>query len=49
MADNRTLDERVEAAAQLIHERAHRLGYGQVCDRCRQTAEAIRKVFECDR
>jgi hypothetical protein len=40
------LAERVEAAAQVLHERRHPLGYGQVCGRCRADARAVLDLLE---
>lgn len=38
----------LEAAAQLLHERRHRLGTGQVCDRCRSLARSVAAVLWSD-
>lgn len=37
--------QRVETAAQLLHERSHRLGMGQVCDKCRELARSVAAVL----
>lgn len=39
------LDDCVETAAQLIHEQRHRMGYAQVCARCRQLAAQILDLY----
>lgn len=41
MSTDPTTTDRIEAAAQVLHERRHPLGYGQVCSRCRADAEAL--------
>jgi hypothetical protein len=37
--------ERVETAAQLIHEHTHRAGSGQVCQQCRDLAARIDRLY----
>lgn len=37
--------ERVETAAQVLHDRRHPLGYGHTCDRCRADARAVAAVL----
>lgn len=37
--------DRIEAAAQLLHERRHRAGSAQVCGRCRADATAVAAAF----
>lgn len=43
-----TSEDRIETAAQLIHEQRHRMGYGQICDRCRQLAGQIARLYDDD-
>lgn len=42
--DTSTAD-RIETAAQVLHSRRHRAGYGQVCTPCRQDAAAVAAVL----
>ena len=37
--------DRVEAAAQVLHSRRHRLGWSSVCGRCRDDAAAVLAVL----
>jgi hypothetical protein len=38
-------DERVETAAQLIHEQRHQAGADQICSDCRDLAERIACLY----
>lgn len=40
------MDARIETTAQLIHEQAHRLGSAQVCQKCRDLAEQLARVYQ---
>ncbi|MBN9108588.1 MAG: hypothetical protein J0I34_07375 [Pseudonocardia sp.] len=39
----------VETAAQVLHDRRHRAGTGQVCDECRDLVRAIADVLDVPR
>lgn len=39
------LAERVETAAQVLHDRRHPLGASHACDRCRADARAVADVL----
>jgi hypothetical protein len=39
------VDDRMETAAQLLHERRHRMGSGQECDQCREDVRVVAEVL----
>lgn len=41
-----TRADRVETAAQLIHEQRHRLGHAHVCDSCRALARRVADILD---
>jgi hypothetical protein len=42
-------DDRIETAAQVLHNRRHRAGTGKSCGRCRDDARAVAEALDVDR